>query len=161
MKTLRIIIMVAALALSLSSCDFFRSLVGKPTSAELEKMKIEAQAKARRDKFVADSIKAAQEAAREAAPVEEELPQVEDDDPRYHIIIGCFKVQDNANNLREVLTRNGLNPKRIIFKNGYDAVSIIQSDDWSQIYNQLKDFRNSPYCPEDVWIYDMNEQLHE
>jgi len=48
-----------------------------------------------------------------------------------------------------------------MFRNGYDAVSVFQSDDWWQARQKLNSFRDSPYCPDDVWIYDMNEKLHE
>jgi len=67
MKTLRTVILLVAVALSLTGCDFFRSIMGRPTSAEMEQIRIDAQKKADRAKFVADSIKAAQEAARLAA----------------------------------------------------------------------------------------------
>lgn len=160
MKTLRTIIIAAALALSLSGCDFFRSLVGKPTSAELEQMKIEIQKKAEREKFVADSIKAAREAEEMAARAEEEIPAVSEDDPRFHVIIGCFREQENAVNLREALIKQGYEPKRIVFKNGYDVVSIIRDDNYWKAQTAMELFMESPYCPDDVWIYDMNENLH-
>lgn len=148
-------------AMTLTGCDFVRSLVGKPTTAELEQMRIEAQKKAEREKFVADSIKAAQEAARQAALAEQELPAVKDTDPRFHVIVGCFKVQDNAVNYRELLTSKGFSPKKIVFKNGYDAVSLIQEDTWWKAQVAMEKFMDSPLCPDDVWIYDMNQKLHE
>ena len=160
-STMRTAVVLMAFALSLTGCDFFRSLVGKPTSAELEQMKLEAQAKIERERFVADSIKAAEEAARLAALQSSEFPSVEEGDPRFHVIIGCFKVQNNAVNLRKVLTDNGYNPKKILFKNGFDAVSLFQSDNLEQAMRALWDFKDSPYCPEDIWIYDMKNKLHE
>jgi len=161
MKLFRTVVILSAMALSLNSCDFFRSLVGKPTSAQLEQMRIEAQKKAEREKFVADSIKAAQEAAALAAQEAAELPPVSDTDPRFHVIVGCFKVEDNAVNYRELLSGKGYTPKRIMFKNGFDAVSLIQEDSWWKAQVAMENFMNSPLCPDDIWIYDMHQKLHE
>ncbi len=160
MKTIRTAVILMMLAFSLTSCDFFRSLVGKPTSAELEQMRMEVLKKAERERFVADSIKAAEEAARMASQ-SAELPMVAEGDPRFHVIVGCFKIQDNANNLRQILTKDGYSPKKIVFKSGYDAVSLFQSDDFEQAMRALWNFKESPYCPEDIWIYDMKNKLHE
>lgn len=161
MKTLRTALLLVVMSLSLTSCDFFRSLVGKPTSAELEQIRIEAQKKAEREKFVADSIKAAGEAARLSALAEEELPAVSDSDPRFHVIVGCFKITDNAVHYREKFIGNGYSPKRIMFKNGFEAVSLIQEDTMEKARAAMEKFMDSPLCPDDVWIYDMDRKLHE
>lgn len=146
------------MALSLNSCDFFRSLVGKPTSAELEQMRMEAEKKAARERFVADSIKAAEEARRLAA---QEMDKVTNNDPRYNVIYGCFKVTENATNFRAFLEKNGLSPKRLVFKSGYDVVCVYQSDDLLDACRAMGKMMETETCPEDVWIYDLNQGLHE
>ena len=55
MKAFRLISTLMVALMLVTGCDFFRSLVGKPTSKELEQMKCEAVEQARKQRQL-DSI---------------------------------------------------------------------------------------------------------
>ena len=158
MKVFKLIITLAAAMMLLTGCDFFRSLVGKPTSKELEKMRQEAQEQAERQKAIQDSIqkaKALEELA--AAAAENSIENA----GRYHVILGSFKVEGNAEKMESVLNRNGYTPRVIRFNNGFEAVSAAAYDDYRDALNAMYDIMELQFCPEDVWIYDVTQNMHE
>lgn len=164
-QTIRISMLLTAVVFLLSGCDFFRSLVGKPTSEELEVLRLEAAAKAERQRHVEDSLKAvamAEEQALEqdsaSAPA---LEPVKDNDPRYHVIIGSFKEPGNAERFIALLKSKGYTPKSLKFRNGFDAISIFSSDNYYKARQIMEDTVEFDFCPEDIWIYDLAQHLHE
>ena len=50
MRIVKLIMTLAAAAMLLTGCDFFRSLVGKPTSKDLERMRQEAMEQERQQR---------------------------------------------------------------------------------------------------------------
>ena len=70
MRIVKLIMTLMAAAVLLTGCDFFRSLVGKPTSEDIERMRLEAQEQARmkREQDSLNKLKALElEQARAAA----------------------------------------------------------------------------------------------
>jgi len=163
MKTMRTSLLILAVAFMVSGCDFFRSMVGRPTSAELDALRLEAAAKAERQRQVEDSLKAVEMAAvqtEKPAPVET-LEPVTDSDQRYQVVLGSFKVPENAERFIDFLKENGYTPKCLKFRNGYKVISAYRSDDFYQAVKVMKETLEYDFCPEDVWIYDLKQHLHE
>lgn len=164
MKTIKTFLLVLTAAFMVSGCDFFRSLVGRPTSAELDALRMEAAAKAERQRQVEDSLKAVAMAAGQMAEDQtsvESLEPVTDADLRYQVVLGSFKVPENAERFINLLKEKGYTPKSLKFRNGYNVISAYRSDDFYQAVKVMNETMEYDFCPEDVWIYDLKQQLHE
>lgn len=145
-----------------TGCDFFRSIVGKPTSKDLERMKVEAAEKAARQKRQQDSLKAVQ-----AAQLENEMFAavsgkylLDATSGRYHVLIGSYKVKENADRMFVTLEKGGYSPRYVIFENGFYGISVAGFDNMRQAKKIMCDVMELAYCPEDVWIYDVAQNLH-
>ncbi len=146
--------------LLLTGCDFFRALVGKPTSEDIERMKQEAAAKARKQREL-DSLNKARALELERARIEAENAYLLDESAgRYHVIIGSFKVENNAARFLERLEKDGYTPRKFKFNNGFDLVSVGVYDNYREALKAMNDVLEYDRCPEDVWVYDINQNLH-
>jgi hypothetical protein len=156
MKIFRIFSLFLIAATMMTSCDFFRKIAGKPTSKDIERMRIEAQAKKQRqldsiNKAKADSLAriAAEEAAKKAL------------NDRFYVILGSFKVPGNAERMYAFLEKNNYTPRNIRFKNGFDLVSAASTNNLQEALRIMEDLLSYEYCPDDVWVYDVRQDLHE
>ena len=160
-------ILLVLLAVSVSGCDFFRSLAGRPTSADIaaKKILIEAEnsvrqaredsialAKLRADEALAfaDSIKncgvSVVPAAMFSGRLASELKY------RYYIMAGTFSDPDNAENFRQRLENAGYEAATLPYRNGRTAVAVSPSDDAVTVFKVLKKVRDEQFCPPDVWV---------
>lgn len=156
MKLVRIFSLFLIAATMLTSCDFFRSLVGKPTSKDIERMRIEAQAKKQRE---LDSInKAKADSLAMIAALEAEKNALKD---RFYVVLGSFKVQGNAERMYAFLEKNNYTPRTIKFKNGFELVSASSTNNLQEALKILDELLMHDYCPDDVWVYDVKQGLHE
>lgn len=156
MKAFRLISVLLVAVTMLSSCDFFRSLVGKPTSKDLERMRIEAQAKKQRQLDSLNKVKADSLAA--LAALEAEKNALKD---RFYVILGSFKEPGNAVRMNEFLQKNNYTPRNIKFKNGFELVSASSTNNLQEALRIADELMGYEYCPEDVWVYDVKQELHE
>ena len=99
MKPIRIVTILLAASLLFSGCDFFRSILGKPTSKEIEAARIEQEAAGGCQKGLHSQGRRAARLAAEAAahPVYS----------NYYVIMGCYKVPANAQRLKAKLEAKG------------------------------------------------------
>ncbi len=150
MKPIKIVTILLAVSLLFSGCDFFRSILGKPTSKEIEAARIEqeAAAAARRD-----SIARAEELARLAAarPVYS----------NYYVIMGCYKIPANAQRFKAKLEARGYDVTELRFKNGYDVLAIQGSETFREAYKHWYTMLDRGEEPYDMWIYQTSMALHE
>lgn len=149
-------------AILFTSCDFVRSIMGKPTTKELEKMRLEAVANAKKQRQIdsLNQVKAAEEAlalklAQEKAAAEAALKG------RYFIVLGSFQVPDNATRMMTQLKKDGYKPQYITFKNGFKLIAAAAYDNYRKAFEDMDKFLEYDNCPEDVWIYDTTQNLHE
>lgn len=160
MKAFRLISTLMVALMLVTGCDFFRSLVGKPTSKELEQMKREAVEQARKQRQL-DSINKAKALALEQAKAAEENKNLLDESAgRYHVILGSFKVEGNAEKMYALLEKNGYTPMVILFNNGFEVVSVAAYNNYRDALKAMNDVMEYEFCPEDVWIYDIRQNLH-
>ena len=158
MKTSKFLVAVLAGMMLVSSCDFFRSMLGKPTSEDLERMRIEAEAEARA-RFVRDSIlQAKADSVAYAQALEAMKPKFEG---RYLVVVGSFLMESNVEKMVALLAKEGYHPQTIHFKNGFDAVAVSGYDTFRQAYQSIDDLTEYEFAPEDIWIYDIEQGLHE
>lgn len=168
MKKLLFICIVMSLLVSLTGCDAFRRLAGRPTSEELEQRRIalieqrEAEHQAR-----IDSLRIVEKQLADSLAVLDSLKQLEGTvlnpskigglyttklDYKYYIVVGAFQQRSFAERLLTRVQKEGYVGTLISFRNGYNVVGICQSDDLNKINASLRKVREEPFCPSDVWI---------
>lgn len=152
MKPIKIVTILLTASLLFSGCDFFRSILGKPTSKEIEAARIaqEAAAAAKRD-----SIARAEEMARLAAEAARTVYS------NYYVIMGCYKIPANAERFKARLKAKGYDVTEMRFKNGYDVLAIYGSETLREAYRHRDALLERGEDPYDMWIYQTSMGLHE
>ena len=154
-----------------SGCDFFRTLAGRPTSADIEAMRVELSAREAAEAARRDSLERVRLAALEAARIaaaEDTLQTMKGmlrtasrfaglsgnsaPSARYSIVIGSYRDRANAVKYSEKLTAEGFPAEAVSFRNGFTAVGVCPTDDPSELLASLRRVRKERFCPKEVWI---------
>ncbi len=159
MKAFRLVSTLLVALMLVTGCDFFRSLVGMPTSEDLEKMKQEAVEQARKQREL-DSVNRVRALEQEKARAAAQENLLDESAGRYHVILGSFKVEGNAEKMYALLEKNGYKPRVIKFNNGFEVVSVAAYDNYRDALRAMNDIMEYQFCPEDVWIYDIRQNMH-
>ena len=167
-RGLKIFALALAAALSLSSCDFFRRLAGRPDSARLAYMRaeLERREEARR-KAVADSLERETRQLLDSLAAADSLQKAGETmqtaeafggltvarlPGKYYIIAGAFADLDNARRYAGRLAAKGHSAEIIAFRNGYNAVGICRSDVLGAVSDSLKRLRKERGFPKGAWV---------
>lgn len=142
----------------LSGCDFVRSILGKPTSKDLEALRLEIL---EREKAQKDSIEMAKAALLEQQLAQEAANQATQLAGRFFVMVGSFKVHDNAEKFNKQLQERGYTTTIFNFKNGFEAVAIFGTDNVHEAYNKMEATMEEAFCPYDIWVYDSATNKHE
>ena len=167
------LILVLAAVTLVSSCDFVRTLAGRPTSAQLEQIrKSRMAAEEARHQARLDSMEKAEKAMAEALAAREahllaSLMQGRGTvlnpsklgglfttklDSKYYIVVGAFRNRSNAERKLTQCNNAGYTATIISFRNGLLAVAVCPSNDLEQTLKTLKELRGTEVCPKDGWI---------
>lgn len=165
------IIMIAAVALfTLTGCDFFRSLAGRPTSEDIEEMRIE-KLRVEEERLQADLLKLQQEkqAVEDSLEALKLIRQQEGTllnpsalgglfttrlESRYCVILGAFSQRSNAERLHKIVSEKDYAPLLISFRNGLIAVGVCPVNSLQEAMQCIRKVREESFCPADVWILD-------
>ena len=81
---------------------------------------------------------------------------------RFHVIVGSFRMVENAAKMVRQLAERGYRPEELLFKNGYVVVSAgsYPSLPDAQAAKQRIQSVDGALCPYDIYIYDMNQRRH-
>ena len=169
----RTLIIALALVTLVSSCDFIRTLAGRPTSAQLEQIRQqrmaaeEARHQATLDsmervkKHMADSLEALEKHLLDS------LTQAKGTvlnpsklgglyttklDTKYCIVVGAFRNRSYAERKLKACNAAGYTATIISFRNGLLAVALFPSDSLDETLKALKKMRGTAVCPKDSWI---------
>lgn len=168
MKKILLSALGAVLVLSLSGCDLFRKMAGRPTSEDLNRRRIEIL-ELRQASYLAqiDSLKEIERTLSDSISVLNSISQMSGTilnsselgglfttklDSKYYVVVGAFRSRNNAETLLRTVKKNGYSPILISFRNGLNAVGICPSESLSSVLGALKLVKEEPFCPEDVWI---------
>ena len=168
MKKCLLITLLCSVALLVSSCDLFRKMAGRPTSADIEQKRamIEAQKNAHEERL--DSMDAVQKQIADSLAVLDSLRLTNSAvlssrqltaesksslSARYYVIIGAFGKIENAKKLVAKAEANSYKAELIAYANGFTAVGVCASDNLADAYARLQEVRQSGFCP-DAWILD-------
>lgn len=162
------IILIVASLFVLTGCDFFRSLAGRPTSKDLEQMRIEIMKKEEAaHQARLDSIRREHQIVKDSLAMLDSITQQGGTilnpatlgglfttklEARYYIIIGSFRSRNNAEQLLRTASEKGYKPALISFRNGLVAVGLCPVNNLKEALPALKTVRKEKFCPADVWI---------
>lgn len=156
----RALLCAAVLLCTLSGCDWVKKQLGMATSEDIEKLRLEMEQQALREKRIKDSIETARLDSIRLAEEMAAMPYAKLD-KRYYVIVGSFKEDSNAEVMQGQLQKMGYSPVRIPLKNGFDMVAVAGSDDIYEARKEIAKIEDNDVCPYDVWIYDVQQGLHE
>ena len=174
----QVILALTVLAILTTSCDFMRKVTGRPTSSDLEQIRLEVaeleriKAEQKAEQLRLDSLVAARAEMKarmiaDSLAVLDSLRQMNGTilnptelgglyttklDSRYYIVVGSFRRRVNAEKLFTQVSDADYQPILISFRNGFNAVGICPNDKLSAVFNDLKAVRKERFCPSDVWI---------
>ena len=167
MKALHILALAMALCASVS-CDFMRTVAGRPTSAQLQQMQLEKQEREARAKqeaevraeqerqkaYLADSLLAVQ--ALEGidfinrsdlnARISSDLPA------RFNVVLGAFSSADNAQRLVSQVKDAGYDAYAYQYRNGKMGVVACSSDSFVSLGKSFAKLREETFCPDEAWV---------
>ena len=170
------ILLALVVMMTMTGCDFFRKLAGRPTSDDIEvrrqEMVADQEAKAARQKAVEDSL--ALVAKNEADSIEAcryikengvrmyssaSLGVIMPEDEagickgQYRVIVGSFKDKANAQKkLAQVEEAGEFGSHFIRMRNGMIAVATCPVDQIQNALAGLKELQRIGVCPDDAWI---------
>ena len=160
--------------MSLTGCDFFRSLAGRPTSEEIQAKRLEIlRAQEIIEEARLDSLRREKQAILDSIAALDSLATLDSIrqhggtilnpsklgglfatklEARYYIIVGCFRQRTNAELLLNKASERGYSPALISFRNGMIAVGLCPVNTLADALASLRDVKEEPLCPTDVWI---------
>ncbi len=164
-----VILLMLAAVLTVTGCDFFRVMAGRPTSKDIDAKRIrimkaeEAALQARLDsirrveeKIVSDSLSALDSLTARGV-VMSDVSRLgglveENSRARYCIMIGAFRDKDNARKLASKAEDAGFSAELMECRSGMIAVGVCPSDRIAQTFEDFKRLRQEAFCPKDSWI---------
>ena len=171
-KTL--VLFLALALLCVSSCDFIRTLAGRPTTAQVEQLRREQMAaEEARHQARLDSMARAEKALADSLAILEahlldSLSQSSGTilnpaklgglfttklESRYYLIVGAFRGRYYAERKLNACKDAGYpNATIISFRNGLLAVGICPSNSLNESLKTLNELRGTGVCPKDSWI---------
>lgn len=162
----RLLILAFVLPL-LSGCDFFRSIAGRPTSAQIAEKRaaLEREEACRQARL--DSVKNFEAALRDSLASVDAIRKSNGTiisaggldgvaaaalAHRYYVMVGTFSQSGNARRIADEAVARGYEATLINYRNGFIAVGLSGSDSIPEAYAALQVVRDEDFCPSDVWI---------
>lgn len=160
MKTSKIIVILIVFAITVSGCDKIRSILGMPTSAQLEEVREQEMVKEGLQRFE-DSVKKAKADSAKAAQTVTAAGGYSSMAKRFYVIVGSFKIEENAAKKVSQIKALNFSPEYLDFKNGFKVVSAYCTDDEKEAYANMRKLIDLGIDEEEVWIYDKTQKLHK
>lgn len=150
------ILLLAALTVAASGCDYVRMLAGRPTSADIEAKRELIEIERLRRQVEADSAAAAALNQEELPDVAETLPDaVKTPKPGYYVVIGMFSDEANVDRLRAAMMREGVTPVVFQYTDRLVAVTLEPAADLSLAKDRRDWAGQFSFCPKDTWILEL------
>ena len=172
----RLTMLIVALSVFvLTGCDFFRTLAGRPTSKDIEKIQVKTLLAEKAElmsenvalEMKCDSLLKAYRSITDSLSALDSISQYGGSvlnpttlgglfstklEARYYVIVGAFKYRTNAEILLNKVSKSGYKPALISFRNGKMAVGVCPSNNIKDAFIALKKVKKESFCPADVWV---------
>lgn len=162
---------VAVAFVCFCGCDFFRSIAGRPTSAEIEVKRQMILAQQAAHQAMMDSVSKVEKQISDSLALVDSLAKLDvkvmnpsklgglytsEPGKRYYIIIGSFMDKNNANRKLQEMKSKGHDAEMITFKNGYTAVGICPSDKKVAVSDSMARLLSIGAIDKQSWILENN-----
>lgn len=149
------IAIMALVAASVTGCDFFRRLAGRPDSEW-----IEAKAEAIRQEEEAlrirqDSLERTRKAEADSLAAADSV-RLANHRYRFCVILGSFSSKENAERYVEEIAAKGYKCELLTFRNS-TAVGVCPTDDEAQAKKSLSELQRQDFCPNGAWILERKQ----
>lgn len=160
-----------ALSCMVCGCDAFRSLAGRPTSSDIEGMRVVLAEREAAEARRLDSLETLRLQAEDSLAALAQLDSLNREkgivrnpsrllglsagmelDCRYYIVLGSFKEVANAEKYRNTVLEAGYEAVVIRFRNGFNCVGVNPTDSPRVLLDAMDAVRQEPFCPKDIWI---------
>ncbi len=177
-----LLLLVPIMLVTLTGCDFIRTIAGRPTEEVLVKKRIEIL-KAEEEALQAriDSLALAREqAVKDSLALQDSLAAIEKDlavkkaqsiykpvyggpeklkgiaggdlKYRYYIIVGVFRESVNARSIFNAASEKGYSPVLINTCSGKLAVGLAPTNSRTKVEQMYNKVRREAFCPKDAWV---------
>lgn len=149
------IAIMTLVATTVTGCDFFRRLAGRPDSEW-----IEAKAEAIRQDEEAlrirqDSLEKARKAEADSLAAADSV-RLANHRYRFCVILGSFSSKENAERYIEEIAEKGYKGELLTFRNS-TAVGVCPTDDEAQAKKSLDELQRQDFCPKGAWILERKQ----
>lgn len=154
-NTFLTIAVMTLVATTVTGCDFFRRLAGRPDSEW-----IEAKAEAIRQEEEAlrirqDSLERARKAEADSLAAADSV-RLANHRYRFCVILGSFSSKENAERYVEEIAAKGYKCELLTFRNS-TAVGVCPTDDEAQAKKSLSELQRQDFCPNGAWILERKQ----
>jgi Sporulation related domain. len=154
MKRIVTLILVATLLAGLGSCNYMKK------KGWIKGKKSEVAIAANSDSLRADSLKRVAdtqaEAAKAAKAADEVTAKQKTKEQGFHVVIGSFKVAQNATSFATAVESMGYKTSLIKSPNGFNLVSIGKYKNYSSAYKEILHINEGSQTPMEMWVYSAN-----
>lgn len=169
------IFLLTLIVVSVSGCDFFRILAGRPTSGDIEVKKLEIQRvkaealQAREDSIQRarlvrqrdslarlDSIAAVDSIVAQTGPIFTPARfrglVSGEFQAHYYVIVGVFRSANNAEMFRRNVDKRGYESTLFHFKNGIYAIGVNPTHKIREVQRSLQTVSQDSFFPKGLWV---------
>jgi len=158
-----VLLLATSAVICLCSCDFLRTIAGRPSSGQLEQLRQSERQKMEELSALrtADSLRQAAIDAHDAFVAEGIKIKKASENPNLsgrtfqkglHLAMGAFSLASNAHKLEAELRSCGYEASLIAYNNGFFLVAAIPSSNYAELREKYLKIRNEKFCPKDAWI---------
>ncbi len=151
------LIFTLLLAFTFSGCRFFDSFKSDKGADTLIAWQAKQDSIKKAEMLRVKKIEEARRAKEKA--IQDSLTRVREMEARnrYHVIIGSFKVPNNANEFQKQMAKMGFqNPRIVESPNGFKMVSVGAFETYSKAANEILRINRGKEEPVEMWVYKAN-----
>ena len=149
------IAIMTLVATSVTGCDFFRRLAGRPDSewieAKAETIRLEEETL----RIRLDSLEKARKAEADSLAAADSV-RLANHRYRFCVILGSFSSKENAERYVEEIAAKGYKCELLTFRNS-TAVGVCPTDDEAQAKKSLSELQRQDFCPKGAWILERKQ----
>jgi cell division protein FtsN len=151
----KVIILTLLLAFTFSGCQFFERFKKDKPSDTLAVWEARQDSIKKAEVLRVKKIEEARRAKEKA--IQDSLMRVREMESRnrFHVIIGSFKVPNNADEYQRQMAKMGFSdPKIVTSPNGFRMVSVGAYETYSKATNEILRINRSKEEPIEMWVYE-------
>lgn len=150
------IVIIILIATSVTGCDFFRRLAGRPDSEWIETKAAAIRMEEETQRIHRDSLEKAQKALADSMATADSV-RLANHRYRFCVILGSFSSKENAERYVEEIAAKGYKGELLTFRNS-TAVGVCPTDDEAQAKKSLEELQRQDFCPKGAWILERKQK---